>query len=504
MHSINLEQSIISSVLTDDLEQAASLLKENPNELPLLATLMDHAHDKDLPLSTLQSDDPDFVVFFPAYTCGVGCKMCCTGFSSKTQLYENYLHMGPEQFDSCMPWVKNSKYVIFCGLGETLESPHMIHFLKKIQDKISIIYTSGVPLTRDKIRELIQAELKILTFSFDGKAPLGHGAGKPDYIRKFWQKIDWVQQLKTEMNSIFPKITLNITISQDNQDELSEIINTAQQHGIQEIMIDPMTSFDHRNFEKTIFADFENAKNKINPVLERWNSEGVDVTQTGFTKSFDDASCCPYIDNWLTLIGTSPSTVRAGVCEGQLEIPKSVQSFDNKKDWNSFPIRYLRYLHFCSSDQSKKPLQCQYCILTSLKNYADLSLARNADEGNDYETALKEYGLASELKVERKWDDARQRYFKALENHLDFPLKGKAYFHLGEIELNRKNYPEAQKYFELAVQYHFEHGLAFAYLYFLVMMDPPSQMPTRREKFDASKLVSTLYDKYLEMNSPSS
>jgi len=501
MHSLSLQQNIAHSILTDDLKKAKFLLEDNPNELPLLAELFDRAHDKDLPLSTLQSDDPDFVVFFPSYTCGVGCKMCCTGFSSKTQLYENYLHMDPEQFDSCMPWVENSTYVIFCGLGETLESPHMINFLEKIQDKISIIYTSGVPLTREKIRDLIKAELKILVFSFDGKTTLGHGSGNPDYIRKFWEKIDWIKHLKKEMNSIFPKVTLNITISQDNQDELSELINTAQQHGIQEITIDPMTSFDHRNFEKTIFSDFESAKNKINPVLDRWNSEGVDVTQTGFTKSFDDASCCPYLDNWLTLIGTSPTTVKAGVCDGQLEIPKSVQSFDNKKDWNSFPVRYLRYLHFCSSEPGKKPMQCQYCILTSLKSYGDLSIARNAVEGNDYETALKEYGLASKLKVEMKWDDARRGYLKALENHHDFPLKGKAYFHLGEIELSRKDYPEAQKYFELAVQYFYEHDLAFAYLYFLFMISPPSQIPARREKFDTSKLVSTLYDKYLEMNS---
>jgi tetratricopeptide (TPR) repeat protein len=500
MPSMNLKQNIASSILTDDLITAQSLLEKNPNELPLLADLLDQVHGKALPLSHLTAGDPDFIVFFPSYTCGVGCKMCCTGFSSKTQLYEKYLHMSPEQFDSCMPWVKNSKYVIFCGLGETLESPHMLNFLGKIQDKISIIYTSGVPLTRVKIRELIQAELKILTFSFDGKAPLGHGGGNPDYIRKFWEKIDWVQQLKTELNSKFPKVTLNITVSQDNQDELSELIDTAQQHGIQEIMIDPMTSFDQQNFKKTVFADFENSKNKINPVLDRWNSEGVDISQTGFTKSFSDSNTCPYVDNWLTLIGTGPSTITTGVCNGQLEIPTSLQRFHNKEVWDSFPIRYLRYLHFCSTEQNK-PMQCQNCILTNLKNYADLSLTRNAKLGNDYETALDEYRQASKLKIEKKFDDARQGFFKALENHHDFPLKGKAYFHLGEMELNRKDYLEARKYFELAVQYFYEHDLAFAYLYFLIMMDPPSPIPTRREKFDASSPVDVLYDKYLAMNS---
>jgi hypothetical protein len=500
MHSINLEQSIISSVLTDDLEKAASLLKENPKELPLLAKLMDIAHEKALPLSHLKANDPDFVIFFPSYTCGVGCQMCCTGFSSKTRLFENYSHMSPEQFDSYMPWVQNSSYVIFCGLGETLESPHMLNFLGKIQDKISIIYTSGAPLTREKIRDLIKAELKILTFSFDGNTTLGHGSGNPDYIRKFWEKVDWIEQLKKEMNSIFPKVTLNITVSQDNQDELSELINTAQQHGIQEVTIDPMTSFDNNNFKKTVFADFENSKNKINAVLDRWNSEGVDVTQTGFTKSFNDASCCPYLDNWLTLIGTSPTTVKAGVCNGLLEVPKSIEGFDNKENWNSFPIRYLRYLHFCSPKESK-PMQCQHCILTNLKNYADLSIARNSGEISKGDDPLAIYRLASNLKTEKKWAGARQEFLKSLENHHDFSLKGRAYFHLGEIELNQKDYPEARKYFELAVQYHFEHDLAFAYLYFLVMMDPPPQIPARREKFDASKLINALYDKYLEMNS---
>jgi len=500
MHSMDLKQNIIYSTLTDNLQRAKSLLEENPKELPLLADLLDRAHEKALPLNHLKSDDPDFVVFFPSYTCGVGCKMCCTGFSSKTQLYENYLYMTPEEFDSCMPWVQNSSFVIFCGLGETLESPHMINFLEKIKDKISIIYTSGVPLTRGKIRDLIHAELKILTFSFDGKSPLGHGSGNPDYIRKFWGKVDWVSQLKKEMNSIYPKVTLNITISQDNQDELSEIIDTAQQHGIHEIMIDPMTSFDQQNFKETIFADFENSKNKINPVLDRWNREGIDITQTGFTKSFSDSNCCPYVDNWLTIIGTEPSTVKTGVCNGLLDIPKVVQGFQNKEDWNSFPIRYLRYLHFCSSEQNK-PMQCQNCILTNLKNYADLSLARNSDEGNEEASSLIEYRCASILKSAKNWEEAHQGFLKSLENHHDFTLKGKAYFHLGEIELSRKDYSEAQKYFALAVQYYYDHDLAFAYLYFLLMLNPPSQMTTRREKMDISSLVNTNFDKYLSMNS---
>jgi len=496
---MNLQQDIARAILTDDLKVAQSLLQENPDEFPLLAELLRQADGKALPLSHLKSGDPDFVVFFPSYTCGVGCKMCCTGFSNNTQIYENYLYMTPEQFDSCMPWIQNARFIIFCGLGETLESPHMITFLEKIQDKVSIIYTSGVPLSRSKIRDLIQAELKILTFSFDGKAPLGHGAGKPEYIKKFWEKIDWVEQLKKEMNSKFPKITLNITVSQDNQDELSEIIDTAQQHGIKEIMIDPMTSFDHNNFKKTIFADFENSKNKINPVLERWNGEGLDITQTGFTKSFDDTSCCPYVDNWLTLIGTGPTTLKAGICEGILDLPKALQSFDSKEDWNSFPIRYLRHKHFCSSKE-ERPIQCQYCILTSLKNYGDLSIARNSDEGNEEDKALIKYRSASKLKTEGKWDAAREGFLEALENHYDFTLKGKAYFHLGEIELNRKNYSTAQEYFELAIKFYYDHDLGFTYLYLLLMLNPPA-MTARKEKFDASSMVSALYDKYLAMNS---
>ncbi|KMP12245.1 hypothetical protein UZ36_01415 [Candidatus Nitromaritima sp. SCGC AAA799-C22] len=499
MHGMNLKQDIIRSVLTDDLKRARALLGENPNEFPLIAELLDRVREKPLPLNHFQSDKAEFVVLFPSYTCGVGCKMCCTGFSDKTRIYENYPYMSPEQYDSHMPWVEKASYVIYCGLGETLESPHIMYFLEKVRDKISIIYTSGVPVTREKIRDLIRAELKILTFSFDGKTPLGHGSGSESYIQKFWEKIDRVTQVKKEMNSIFPKVTLNITINQDNQNELNEIIETAKQHGILEIMIDPMTSFDNRNFGKTIFADFENSKNKINLVLDRWNSDGVDVTQTGFTGSFEDSSSCPYIDNWLTLIGTGPSTVKAGVCEGVLDIPKSVQGFNGKQSWNSFPIRYLRHLHFDSSEKSR-PMHCQNCILTNLKNYADLSLARNSDEGNEEDAALLEYRRASTLKSAKKWTDARQGFLKALENHHDFILKGKAYFHLGEMELSKKDDSQARKYFEMAVQNYYDHDLAFAYLYLLVMLDPPVHGKNIRKKFDAAGMVRAKYDQYIRQS----
>lgn len=496
---MDLKQRIIHSILTDDLNRARTLLEENPNEFPLVAELLDRVREKPLPLNHLQSDAAEFVVLFPSYTCGVGCKMCCTGFSDKTQIYEDYFHMNPEQYDSYMTWIEKASYVIYCGLGETLESPHIIYFLEKVRDKVSIIYTSGVPLTREKIRDLIQAELKILTFSFDGKTSLGHGSGSESYIKKFWEKVGWVAQVKKEMNSIFPKVTLNITINQDNQNELSEIIETAKQHGILEIMIDPMTSFDNQNFEKTIFADFENSQNKINPVLDRWNNEGVDVTQTGFSYSFDDSSSCPYVDNWLTLIGTGPSTVKAGVCEGLLDIPKSVQGFNGKQSWNSFPIRYLRHLHFSSSEKSR-PMHCQNCILTNLNNYAKLSLARNSTEGNEVDTALLEYRRASSLKLKKRWEDARQGFLKVLDNHHDFTLKGKAYFHLGELELNRKNYTEARKYFEMAVQNYYDHDLAFAYLYLTIMLGPPVQRKNIRKKFDASGMVRVKYEKYIQQS----
>ena len=59
------------------------------------------------------------------------------------------------------------------GVGEPLESPNAIRYLAQIRDKETWLYSSGVPLNREKTRGLINAGLDYLMLSFEGSSALG-------------------------------------------------------------------------------------------------------------------------------------------------------------------------------------------------------------------------------------------------------------------------------------------------------------------------------------------
>ncbi|MCH8156574.1 MAG: hypothetical protein IID18_02285 [Nitrospinae bacterium] len=477
----NLQKEIITAILTDELDRARALVDRDPERYSLLAKLLKQVRGKSCPLSALTADHPDMVVVFPSYTCGVGCPMCSAGFADRTQLFDDYLHLQPEQFNDFAPWIETASSVIFVGEGETLESPHTIDFLNQVKEKETILYTSGVPLNKKKIRSLIESRLDYLTFSFDGKTSLGHGDGKEKYARKFWSKVRAVQQMKEELESELPVVTLAVTVNLENIDSLDELIEEAVQHGIHDIMLVPMIVYHESFFQKSIFADYASCKSEINAVMAHWNRNGMYVHYMGFHDSIlDSAPTCPYVDNWMAINGKG----RTMACDGPVKIPEAVHNLPKEQLWNSFPLRYLRHLHL-GSKPDDLPEACRTCWIVNLKEHSREYFRTG---NNDCPEPILIYQAASRMKTEGRFREAEELFQRVIGSGAGAELDGQAWFHLGEMRLSQNDHNEALASFKQSVQYFFDHQMAFVYLYLLLMLED-APYARRKEKFDVLSLM---------------
>ena len=157
--STPVNDRILTAILTDRLDEARALLLHHRTGLESLAHLLDRIPSPHTPpLAGLEGNLPRVLQISVSYTCGIGCKMCYAGFADRTVLYEDYKYLDPVEFGKLGPWIESATHVVFIGAGETLDSPLIYDFISTLERKTTILYTSGVPLNREKARKLIRKQ----------------------------------------------------------------------------------------------------------------------------------------------------------------------------------------------------------------------------------------------------------------------------------------------------------------------------------------------------------
>lgn len=476
-----MKSEITNSILVDDLKRAESLIVSQPQAYELFLDLLKKVKTKPKPLKALKSKAPGVINISLSYKCELKCEMCISGFHDRTYLFDDYKYFLPDQFEKLSSWIQSASNIFFVGQGETLNTPYLNYFLNKIHDKSTTIYTSGVPINKKVVQSLIYSKLDTLVLSFDGKSSIGHGKGKEKYIKQFWGKVKLIQNVKKINKSNKPDLQLYVTVCRENISNLDEIIDTASKQKISHVMLVPLSPRNNKIYRKSIYVDYLNSINKINSILSKWNKKGMLVTVFGYKKRIKDSfRLCPYVDNWLHFEGKRNMP---GICCEAIEMPLKLLEFPQKSYWNSFPLRYFRYLHFCSST-GDLPYRCKTCWRINLKKFSEsCKLIFNNSDNKTPPYLLKQYRAASELKQKNVIKKAERLFLEILEHETSPEFKANVYFHLGEIELKKEDYKKALFYMKLAVQYNFDHAMAFAYLYLLLMLYGREKVVKRRKKF---------------------
>lgn len=472
-----LKKEIIRSILTDDLEQAGKLLAQFPNRgLEELTKLLDKTPRERVPFAGWCSPLPKFITTSVSYTCGIGCEMCNAGFADKTSLFEDKKYLTLEEFEALTPWIENASHVALVGLGETLDSPHLEYFLKKLKDKITFISTSGAPINKKVIEKLVHAQLHYLNLSFDGKTTAGHGGGRDSYIQKFWEKVGLIQKTKQALNFSHPILHLTVAVDSENINQLDEIIKSAKTHNILSVDLIYMVPHNRRLYEKSIFTDLERRRERINSVMEKWNGMGTHVRFFEKTKLESSPATCYLVDKHLMF---NLNRQKPNLCCGSLDMPLEIEGLTPWQYWNSFPFRYFRSLHFSGTDENL-PEICQNCWALHPEK-----LKGSFENFDSHEADCRRwYREAGQFKSRKEIGEVELLYRKVIRVSRDPQLVGKSWFHLGELSLKNNRLAEALECMKNAVQFCFNHALAFSFLALLMRSAKPMETSGRNREPD--------------------
>jgi len=454
----NRKAEILHYILTDNLEHAKKLIGAHPKGLEKIAQLVSKTIAQPPALAKWKSPLPKIFTTSVSYTCGIGCEMCNAGFSDKTSLFDDYKYLSREEFDALSSWLKSASHVALVGLGETLDSPHIEYFLNNLKNKISFISTSGMPLNRKLIEKLIQSQLHYLNLSFDGQTTSGHGSARAIYIKKFWKKVELVQKIKQSLNVSHPALHLTVAVDLENIDQMDEILRSAHNNDILSVDLIYMIPYNRPLYKKSVFPRWENSKNKINAVMKTWNQFGLHVRFFEKSKIEVAPKTCYFVDKHIMF---NLNRQRPDLCCGPLDMPLEIGNLKPEDYWNSFPFRYFRSLHF-SDSREELPEKCRSCWVLNPENLKNSF--SNKPRTHSEAFCLEWYNHASLLKSGQKIDESASFFQKVIQTTSDPKLKGKAWFHLGEISLQKNQPKEALANMEKAVQFCFDHMLAFAYL----------------------------------------
>lgn len=173
--------------------------------------------------------------FLPIYVqvesttkCNLKCKLC-------RRTNDVNSDMPLQLFKSIIDQLKNSNFVLrrldLTGLGEPLFHPNLVNMIKYATDygfKVSL--TSNFTLiNKENSLDLIDSELDYLYVSFDGaskstfeKMRIGTN------FEKIVDKVKLFIKMRKELNSKKPKLMFETTISEDNVQEVPQIVELAE------------------------------------------------------------------------------------------------------------------------------------------------------------------------------------------------------------------------------------------------------------------------------------
>lgn len=470
-----LKKEIIRCILTDNLEQAGKFLAQSKHsELEELANLLEKTPQNRVPLVGWNSPLPKFITTSVSYTCGIGCEMCNAGFADRTSLFEDYKYLTPQEFEALSPWIQNASHVALVGLGETLDSPHLEYFLETLKDKITFISTSGVPLNKKVIEKLIHAQLHYLNLSFDGKTTAGHGGGRDSYINKFWEKVGLIQKIKLALNVSHPILHLTVAVDSENMNQLDKIISSAQSRNISSVDLIYMVPHTLALYEKSVFAELEKYREKINIVMDKWNGMGMAVRFFEKTRLESSPDTCYFVDKHLMF---NLNRQKPDLCCGSLDMPLEIDGLTPEKYWNFFPFRYFRSLHF-SGTRDKLPETCQNCWVLHPEKFGGSFLNEEPAD------CIKWYREAGQFRSGNQIKEAEHLYQKIVRVSINPQLVGKSWFHLGELSLLNNHQDEALERMKNAVRFCFNHALAFAFLALLMRCVNNTETEGHKQKPD--------------------
>ena len=178
--------------------------------------------------------------------CGLQCTMCI-----KTACKEwHRKDMNARDFEKIVPYLHDVKSVVLEGWGESLLHKNLVGFIrlaKSAGPDVGFV-TSGIGLTREYARQIVDAGVDFMGFSLSGATAKTHNSIRVNSdFNTLMASIKNIKELALSSPLEKPKLHIVYLMLKDNIEELPILIDLASKMGINEIVllnIIQVTSFD--------------------------------------------------------------------------------------------------------------------------------------------------------------------------------------------------------------------------------------------------------------------
>ena len=169
--------------------------------------------------------------------CNLQCRTCIRNIwsdpiaSMKAATFQKIL--------DCLVDFPDLKRVVFTSFGEPLTHPRLLDMVAAIRkrDIPVTIGTNGVLLRPEISRELVRLGVDRLMISIDGGRPETFEGIRGTTLSQIIENIKKLNELKVEMNSLFPAVGVEFVIMRSNAGELDDLAKLAAQLNVARILV---------------------------------------------------------------------------------------------------------------------------------------------------------------------------------------------------------------------------------------------------------------------------
>ena len=197
--------------------------------------------------------------------CNIQCRMCTQPLILKDTVKShgsNHLDFDIEMYQKFNHILYNATFFYLVGIGEPFINRHFLQILRaSSQHRLySWVYTNGLLLTPEKMKEIIFSELTRVTFSIsagsDQKYSEIHKGGE---FKQVMENIAAFAEIKDDLKVSHPELTINFVAMKDNVHELPLLIKRLPPHSIGTLEIKPEA--------RITDGSYHNNLNEINPAI---------------------------------------------------------------------------------------------------------------------------------------------------------------------------------------------------------------------------------------------
>ncbi|MGB9521822.1 MAG: tungsten cofactor oxidoreductase radical SAM maturase, partial [Anaerolineales bacterium] len=152
--------------------------------------------------------------------------------------------------------LKRVERVIFTSFGEPLSHPRILEMVESIR-KFNIavtIGTNGLLLTDKIIREMIKLGVDRIMVSMDGGKPETYAGIRGAMLAKVIEHIQLINQIKQEMNTLYPAVGIEFVALKSNIDELQDVKNIAAKLNVSRLLISHVLPYTEEMRQEMLYS----------------------------------------------------------------------------------------------------------------------------------------------------------------------------------------------------------------------------------------------------------